>query len=164
MVGNGIFNGNIAQYITTTLNSPRRRPTTVGHISLSVAPPRKCQPAVRAKEPCRRWWWWWWWWWDSADFRLSKYAIDKDLPHELLPRLYPTLSPMGPAQSDDWLPRRPRHLCFKFRQPSCRWTLGPRGLAENEPMTNKCAYNYQPITNDVEPATATIAGAASFSR
>ena len=28
-----------------------------------------------------------------------------------------------------------------------RWTHGSRGRAENEPMTIKCAENYQPITN-----------------
>ena len=29
-----------------------------------------------------------------------------------------------------------------------RLSLGSRGRAENQPITNKCAENYQPITNE----------------
>ena len=72
-------------------------------MSLHVATLRKCRPAVLEIElnvsicvfqTCLH------------ETLKSKYAIDKDLPDELLPGLYPSLLPLGPAQSDDWLPRR----------------------------------------------------------
>ena len=76
--GNVKGNGNIAQYLTTAFNSPRRRPRPSCDgcndrgIYVSACCPASKISRSAGNRTLLAMVWWWWWWWDSADFRLQQ--------------------------------------------------------------------------------------------